>query len=92
MTEKDAEIILHLAQGKFPEVKPGVDSGNDLRFFAPEFMENIRLMIMIHALLSVLSSGTENRSALSKTIKSECIRPKQPIMKDAGNQVAGHIR
>ncbi len=79
MTEREIELILERARGKFVGVTPRIISDNGPQFVARDFKSYIRETGMTHVRTSPYypqSNGKLER--LNKTVKHECIRRKAP--------------
>jgi len=83
MTEFDVECILQRALEAYPQERPRIISDNGPQFVAKDFKEFIRLTGMTHVRTSPYypqSNGKLER--WHKTVKSEGIRPGQPVSLD----------
>lgn len=79
MRETDIEIIIQQAKEKYGPVSPRIISDNGPQFVAKDFKEFIRLSGMTHVRTSPFYPQSNGKiEAMHKSLKIECIRPKNP--------------
>ncbi len=80
MAERDVELVIQRARELVPDATPMIISDNAPQFASRGFKEFIRVSGMSHVRTSPYYPQAHGKfERFNRTIKSECIRPKDPL-------------